>query len=61
MAEAVGVTTTSVLPTNLSDQMQMLILEVRVMQMMLKEGLGITDEPSQLRQLLAKSTEIVVS
>lgn len=61
MAEAVGVTAVSALPTNLSDQMQMLILEIRVVQMQLKEGLNLTDEPSQLRQLLAKSTEIVVS
>lgn len=61
MAESIGVTTTSGIPTNQVELLQMIVLELRVISIYLKEMSGVTDEPSQLRQLLAKSTEIVVS
>lgn len=61
MAETVGVTATSTLPNDVPELLKLIVLELRVMNLYLKDGFGHTDEPSVLRQQLAKGTEIVVS
>lgn len=61
MSESIGVTTTSGLPTDQVELLRQICLRLDVIAMYLKEMSGVTDEPSQLRQTLAKSTDIVVS
>jgi hypothetical protein len=61
MAETVGLTATSTLPNDEFELLKLIVLELRVISLYLKEGLGHTDEPSVLRQALAKQTEVVVS
>lgn len=61
MAESIGVTTSSGLPTDQVELLREICLRLDVIAMYLKEMSGVTDEPSQLRQLLKKSSDIVVS
>lgn len=61
MAEIVGLTTTSTLPNDLNELLKLLVLEQRVTNFYLRELTGSGEDPSVLRQNLARSTEIVVS
>lgn len=61
MSESVGLTATSTLPNDQNELLKLVVLELRVISIYLKEGLSQTDEPSVLRQQLAKQTEVVVS
>lgn len=61
MAETVGLTATSTLPNDLNELLKLLILEHRTTNFYLREMSGVSDDPSVVRQLLAKQTEVVVS
>lgn len=61
MAETVGVSATSGLPTDQVQLLQLIVLELRVISIYLKEGFSHTDEPYRLRADLAKNPEIIVS
>lgn len=61
MAETVGLTATSTLPNDLNELLKLQILEQRTTNFYLKEMSGVSDDPSVVRQLLAKQTEVVVS
>lgn len=61
MAESIGLGTQSTLPNNEIELLKLIVIELRVVQLYLKEGLNITDEPSQLRQVMAQTTDIVIS
>lgn len=61
MAESVGLTATSVLPNDPNELLKLIVMELRVANFFLRELVGSVEDPSVLRQHLAKSTEISVT
>lgn len=61
MPETVGVATTSTLPNDPTELLKLLIIEIRVLQFMLYEGVSRGDDPAIIRANLRTGTEIVVS
>lgn len=61
MSESVGLTATSTLPNDQFELLKLIILELRTVSFFLKEISGSSEDPSVLRQQLAKQTEVVVS
>jgi hypothetical protein len=61
MAETVGVSTIATLPNDPVELLKLLIVEVRVLQFMLYEGVSRGDDPAIIRANLRTGPEIVVS
>lgn len=59
--ETVGVTASSSIPTDPVALNQAILVELRVISLLLQQGLGITDEPFRLRDSVTKTAEIVIS
>lgn len=59
--ETVGLGAAATLPNDQTELLKLLIIEVRVLQFYLKEGLNVTDEPFRLRQDLQQTTEIKIT
>lgn len=61
MADALGVPAKVALPTNQTELLQLIVLELRTIQHYLKEGFSSADEPYRVRDDIAKAQDITIS